>query len=236
MKRTITTTYNQKGPKRASKKAYTKKDAMKVFKRIPYGMPPTNMIKLKFATSVNLNPAAGIMTSHYFSANGMQDPDISGFGHQPLFFDQYMASYDQYRVVGSSIKVTQLPEATSGSVTPVLWGVILDDNTSLTYTTASALIESNQSKGVFRIGSQVSTAAHEAGKEPSLVCNFSAKKHFGDLNSTHDGTKSTNPTDQAYYGLWCTGVGGVGDPPTMTFMVEISYVAIIKEPHFVAQS
>lgn len=223
---------NYKKNKSSKKKSKTKNN--KTF--IPYGMPNSQMVKLKYVTTINLNPGIGQMTSHYFSANGMYDPDITGTGHQPLFFDQYMASYDHYRVVGSSCRITQLPETTNGTVNPVMWGCILDDNTSLTYSTPAALIESNQSKSKFRIGSQVSSSAHTSGKNPRLITKFSGKKFFNTLNSTHDGTKSANPTDQAYYGIWCTGVGNVSDPPTMTFMVEISYLAIIKEPHFVAQS
>lgn len=232
LKRTITADAMKK------KRRTVPKRSRRTWNSIPIGMPEMNLVKLRYCTSLNLNPAAGLMTSHYFSANGMFDPDISGIGHQPLFFDQYMASYDHFRVLEAEIKVTQLPEATDGSVTPVLWGIVTDDNTSLTYGSPAELIESNQSnKGKFRIGSQVANANHTSGKNPVITVRCDLKKFFGgDLNSTHDGTKAANPTDQAYFGVWCAGVGSVGDPPTMTFMVEITYLAEIKEPHFVAQS
>lgn len=204
---------------------------------IPYGMPKTNIVKLKYVDNISINPAAVGLTSHYFSANGMYDPDITGIGHQPLFFDQFMASYDHYRVIGSSIKVTQTPVAGTGSDTPCLWGVIVDDNTFITYADAASLIESNQSGGKFSMGSRGLSGINSEGKNPTITQNVSVKKYFGgDLTSVHEGDKTANPADQVYYGIWAGSADNITDPTTIYLMVEISYIAILKEPHFVAQS
>lgn len=44
-----------------------------------------------------------------FSMNSLFDPDFTGTGAQPEFFDQLSALYNRYRVYGSAIKVTLLP-------------------------------------------------------------------------------------------------------------------------------
>lgn len=36
----------------------------------------------------------------------MYDPDLTGFGHQPYFFDQLTDIYSHYVVIGSKIKIS----------------------------------------------------------------------------------------------------------------------------------
>lgn len=59
--------------------------------------------KLIYSDVVALNPLAGLVTYVNFAANGLYDPDISGVGHQPRGFDQYMALYNHYKVLASKI-------------------------------------------------------------------------------------------------------------------------------------
>lgn len=40
-----------------------------------------------------------------YSVNGCFDPDLTGIGHQPRMFDQYMSFYLKYEVLASRIKV-----------------------------------------------------------------------------------------------------------------------------------
>mgnify|MGYP000664889043 CR=1 FL=1 len=58
-----------------------------------------------FGNFQSVNPGlGGLANSVVFSANGLYDPDLTGVGHQALGFDQYMAMYDHYTVVGAKIK------------------------------------------------------------------------------------------------------------------------------------
>lgn len=203
-------------------------------RRIPQGMPTKKLVKLKYATTVSLNASASTPNYKYFSCNGMYAPEIVG-GHSPLFYNQWMSNYDHYQVIGSSMRVTQVPTGASNS-NPALWGIILDDETTFSYTNAAQIVESNQGRN-FRQCQNGSSGLNTNGRNPRLIKKFSAKKHLGDLSDKHEGSATSNPTDQMFYGLWVASPDtGATDPNNMTFMVEISYIAILKEPKFIAQS
>lgn len=220
--------------RRARERALARKAARKL---IPVGMPASQVVKLKYVATFTLNPTASGPDYKYFSANGMRYPEVSELiGHAPLYFEQFMANYDHYQVLGSSIRVTQLP-FTSDSKNPAVWGIIKDDETTFSYTNAAQVIESNQGKGKYRLGSaSVNTSTNTNGRQPKMICKFSAKKELGDLSDKHEGGANANPIDQMYFGIWAASVGGATDPDTLSFMAEISYIAKLKEPKFIAQS
>ena len=111
----------------------------------PLGFPKSKKVRLRYVQTFSLDaPGSGIAT-RYFRANGMFDPDASVGGHQPLYFDQYMAGYDHYTVIGSKIKVTP-SNASTADIVPVYYGVIIDDDSSNSYTNADQIIESNQGR------------------------------------------------------------------------------------------
>ena len=100
-------------------------------RRLPaIGMSSKKKVRLRYVTEITLNASGVGLSAHYFSANGMFDPDVTGTGHQPLYYDQWMVNYEHYQVLGSKIKVTALPSQNAGS-TPGVFGVVLDNNTSI---------------------------------------------------------------------------------------------------------
>lgn len=216
-----------------AKRRYLRRKRRFQRRRIPTGMPNKKLVKLKYVSTATLNPSSTVPDYKYFSCNGMYAPEIFG-GHQPLYLDQWLANYDHYIVIGSSIRVTQMP-TTNVEGTPALWGIILDDETTFSYTSAAQIIESNQGR-VFRQCTNALTGTNTYGSNPRLIRKFSAKKMLGDLSDKHEGSATSNPTDQMYYGLWCASPSGSSDPGQMEFMVEISYIALLKEPKFIAQS
>lgn len=73
--------------------------------------------------SVIANSAA--VGRYQFSMNSLFDPDFTGTGGQPEYFDQLSALYNRYRVYGSAIKVVLLPFNTSGAQVNVPTNVVL---------------------------------------------------------------------------------------------------------------
>ena len=49
-----------------------------------------------------------------FVANGAFDPNLTGVGHQPRGFDQFMAGYETFTVTGSKISVNFVYDAYQG--------------------------------------------------------------------------------------------------------------------------
>jgi len=117
-----------------------------------FGFPDTLSTKLKYADFYNLTSASGLVSNQVMQLNSLFDPDFSGVGHQPMFFDQLCgavgsAPYSRYRVAGATIKVTfsvvSPPSLAVTNVTPVMVGVISQRNSGLNAATTSALLETD---------------------------------------------------------------------------------------------
>lgn len=60
----------------------------------------------KFSMSVG-----GVPSLHFFSANGLYEPDLTGLsGQQPVGYDELATLYKKYRVFGSTMKCTIIPD------------------------------------------------------------------------------------------------------------------------------
>jgi len=95
-----------RGKKRQYKKKYQKRGkgrplgTMITRMREP-GFPDRVSLKLKYVDRLDISTSAGVpYYNHIFRANSVYDPDYTATGHQPLYFDQYSAIYDKYKVRG----------------------------------------------------------------------------------------------------------------------------------------
>jgi len=57
--------------------------------------------------------------SYVYSANSAVDPDPTGLGHQPYYFDRYAGLYDRYVVLNSRIKITTSVDTSTGQCVQV---------------------------------------------------------------------------------------------------------------------
>lgn len=175
-------------------------------------------------TGVNLFTVSGGAGVQQFSCNGMYDPDISGVGTQPLYFDQQMAMFNHYVVVSSTCKVT-----------------LTDTNNRVTH--AALYIEDDVSSGNdARIGSTrpgaVSRIANlMQGPATTLSKSWSAKDTFGGnplSKSELRGNASSNPSEQSYFTLILNDIS-LGDQ-SYTVKYEITYRAMLSEFKTIAAS
>lgn len=68
------------------------------------GVDEVYRVKLRYNTTVNLTTAGG-GTDYIFNMTSVYDPDNSGVGLQPQYYDTYSAMYQKYVVVGTDAKV-----------------------------------------------------------------------------------------------------------------------------------
>lgn len=61
----------------------------------PIGVPDTQFTILRYVDTISFT---GAPAQYTFRANSLFDPDFTSTGHQPYYFDQYIASYEKYRV------------------------------------------------------------------------------------------------------------------------------------------
>lgn len=180
---------------------------------------------------VTLDPGAGgIPVNYVFSMNGLYDPNITGVGHQPIGFDQFVGiMYDHYTVVASKATVTFNNTDTDASQIAVI--SLKDTNT--TSTNIEQIIENGMSKHCV-----LGQSNAQSVKTLSLGCNVS--KFFGKDNvldsTTYQGSASANPSDQVYLHLTVGPQGTGSNEEPVYAMVVIDYLCYLTEPKQLGQS
>lgn len=201
----------------------------------PIFTTPSKYIKNQIynANGFVLTGAIGSIPNKFFSANGVQDPDITHIGHQPIGFDQIMTFYEHYCVFRSKITVT-FHNASAGPMKVMVY--LTPDTTPLT--TSYNIIENGyvQTGYVEAPGSGGSTI-----KTLSLECDV--KKYFGkskykDLMDQKEltGDINANPTEQVYFVIAAFDSFGPSNDPNLGADVTISYDTIYFEPKKVPSS
>lgn len=72
--------------------------------RSPTGLGDLLRVKLRYVEQTTFTGTAGVQAYVTVMANSCFDPNSTGTGHQPYFFDQWKSLYLRYRVLGASIK------------------------------------------------------------------------------------------------------------------------------------
>lgn len=191
----------------------------------PFGM--TRKVKHKYVdTLITVDPGIATSAHHYFSCNGMYDPDITGTGHQPMFFDCMGVLFDHYVVIGAKItvKFISIDDTYSQIVT-----LSVDDNTT-SLANLGTRIENGSTK--YKLLAPVSASAGNSVHTLSLAVN--PNKFLGIpspmSNSELKGSYNANPTEQCYFHIGCVAQDPAANPTGVKAMVSIEYTAIWREP------
>ncbi len=159
----------------------------------------------------------GAISSYLFSCNGMYDPNITGTGHQPMYFDQMTAIYDHYTVLKSEIIYEFIVKTADQMV-----GTYIDDDATITN---DPVLCGELPTGSSHLLSVVAT-------RPLIVRKrWDAKKFFGgDIfdNDNLQGTAASNPTEQSYYTMVTQPFDGTSTT-TVLMNVTIRYQAVWDE-------
>lgn len=195
------------------------------------GLPNEKWVRFRYVQEIGIDAGLAGMGSRYFRANSLFDPDEAIGGHQPLNYDQLIFGYKNYTVYGAKLTMTYLKPISTSSV-PGYYGIFIDDDNALTYTTAPAIIESNQR------GSKWKSTMGIEYTDRSVTAGFSAKKFFGVTNLdalVFGAPKGGNPAKPAFFCCWVGSIAG-NDPANANFLVQIEYLAKLTEKVFIDQS
>lgn len=183
--------------------------------------PPALVRKLRYSDTVTVTPST-VPSNYFFSANGMYDPDVTGVGHQPMGFDQYMALYDHYKVLKSKITVEFLPAATNTQSDNVICAIYLDDDTTAITDIHAAIEQGNTAWKACTANSTKST---------KLTKGFDHKKMFADKKHSAQivGASGGNPAEQAYFNVLVGPMNPVNNPTDFRILVTIDFVCQFSE-------
>lgn len=216
--------------KKGYKKRYHKKS-------IPLGLgfPKSKLVKLRYCTSVSLNSGVATVSKNSFRANGLYDPDQTGTGHQPIYFDVFQLLYDHYTVLGA--RCTASFGVTSTNAGTAIIGIMLNDDSAYDGgTTVNDYVESG--KGTWKV---LTMGSSSSKMENSVSMNMSTKKWFGVKNPVDsDGLRgicnSGNPSEEVYFIVYTGSVNPATDAAALDVLVVIDYIILFTEPRDIAQS
>ena len=197
------------------KKYYTKNPVAIRLGRQP--IPKQLFNRLKYAETVNVAIGVSGLGYYLYSCNGMYDPNITGTGHQPMYFDQWSAMYNHYTVLKSTMKATVVANTTGATI----FSLGQDDDTTINAANSYTIWE--------RPGYQ--TKVVNAPVEPSgtsLWSKWDAKKVFGadpQSDPALQGSATSNPTEQTFYVLYFDTLPST----TVTVLIEIWYDVVWDE-------
>lgn len=188
--------------------------------------PQRRYVKLRYVQEYTLDPSSGTPVYQVFVCNGLYDPDATGTGHQPMFFDQLTAIYNHYEVYGSKITAKFLPNGSSSAYV----GIYMDDNATSS-SVLTTLIE------------QGPTVNHKVllstSSRPVVVKKtWSQRKVFGaSARGTYNliGTSASNPPEKSYFMTWAAGVNS-GDPAAITVLVTMDFFCVFTEVQTITSS
>lgn len=197
-------------------------------------LAPTKLKRtLRFALNSGdaraVDSTAGTTTDYVYRANDVYDPYYTGAGAQPRGFDQYMALYRGFTVIGSKCFCRfYFQDNIQSANNSMKVGIVLTDYSSAI--SAPSLISESPHANVKLLVS---------GTEPTMVQKgFSVRKYMNRRNPLDDsdlaGTASASPTDVSYFHILGFALNG----QTETAYVDgyIDYIVVFHTPITPGQS
>lgn len=193
------------------------------------GFPAKMVVNHTYSEYVYIGNTAGSLANYNFACNGLYDPNLTGTGHQPSYFDTMAAIYGHYHVIGAKIKVTFIPADTGNS--PLVVGILMNDDTTNSNSNYSAIIEQPRTK--HKVIGQGGVDTRQV-----VYAKWSAKKTFGKgimANNSLQGTPITNPSELTVFNLFTQPLDLVSNNACYA-MVNITYIAVWNEIRDFVQS
>lgn len=179
---------------------------------------------------IGLNPGVGATAATYvYAANGLYDPNITGVGHQPTGFDQLMAMYNEYVVLGATIKVVF---SNLDNANPAVVGIALLDF-STTGTDIRQYVENGQNTWTCLSerggGKDITTLTLKADIRKFSTQDILAADGFS-------GNVSANPADTHYFHIFAGPADNSTDMGIISCTVEVTYDCVFRDNSFTALS
>jgi len=147
---------------------------------------------MRYVETASVSIAIGAMQTYSFKANGMFDPNQSGTGHQPLYYDQLMTLYDHYCVTASKCTWTLTAPASDYAIQIA---TCIEDDTTLTVTNPAFVGE--------RTGAKFQMWNPNSGTQlPSWTTYWNSYKTFGAnpiANPNMQGLVGSDPLEQSFF-------------------------------------
>lgn len=211
--------------KNYKKRSYKKRSRKRRYRNLKSPISRKLITKLRYSERVSLTAqAAGAVANWRFGANCCYDPNLTGSGHQPRGFDELMALYHHYTVIGSKITVRFAPD---DSMHDSMVGITLNGNSGYTSTLLGDYAENSSVKSA--------VLPNGANSSRTMSYTYSPKRFHSISKPLSDdslkGTTSANPTEQAGFMVWMANLdSGSSSGAQVHCLVTIDYIVALTEP------
>jgi len=196
---------------------------------VPRGLsspfPAQRVANLRYCTAIELNGAAGAIAKHFFRANSLFDPDLTGGGHQPYGFDQLAAIYNHYEVQRAFITVECQPAGLGLTSGQCIIGIVPSDDGTIT-NDMDTIREQKDSRWTSVDSYGKGRVSHYYDKRYQFPHNFQALT--ADVGSS--------PTEVHTFCVYSTPFSAGIDPGIVYCLVTIDYTAKFWETKDLGQS
>jgi len=223
--------------RRPSRKVTKRSSTVPVPTMVSIGRQPFPKVlrnTVRYCDSFSIASVKPNVAPNYFAfvCNGLYDPNNTTAGHQPMYFDQLMAIYDHYCVIGSTITVS-LQNAPIGGYT-TMTGIFIDDDNAPAIASRNNCVE----RSIGGRGCTMKTTYGGDVKYCSL--KWSANKAFNVENvcTREDlkGSASVNPTENQCFIVWNNVSNDAPTGETVYYDVTIDFDVIWTELATVTES
>jgi hypothetical protein len=183
-------------------------------------MPDSYVATLEYSDVVIISSLGTAFAGHTFRGNSLYDPDFTGTGQQPLYFDQLMQTYSKYKVISAKVTVHFI-----GSDAAFVFLVPLTD--ALTFGPFTPkLLEYPRSKAI-----GVGNASIMPSQ--SMTGFFTTRAIMGLSNAqlqdeSYSGSDSTNPGQQWYINI-AVCKADLTEGVVTRMLVKISYTSVFYD-------
>lgn len=181
-----------------------------------YGLGQSFRTKLKYVENIVLQSVAGAITRNVFSPQNCFDPNVTGTGHQPMYFDQLTAVFNKYKIHDAKIKVS-FNVLTETAATSIFAAGIIGGAGQTISSDPQTNMEDNHGVSTILNGRNGNTG------QKTLYLTYSPMRDLG--ISVNDDTLTTDVTTGAgtyFWNVWAADLNASGTT-NMVASVEIIY-------------
>jgi len=195
------------------------------FSRNAIGLPAARTVTMRYVESFNIASTTGSLATYEWGANDLFDPNITGGGHQPYGFDQWVGTFYNKATVMKS----QIHAHVASNGVPILFGVYFARSTaSSTISTATGLLETGRGTGTLVSGSSAPTK--------SVRSNWNIRITDPDFDpGSFFCTASAGPTFRYHFGIASQPMD-LGSSVNAVGYVVIEYTVLLEDPITLASS
>lgn len=198
-------------------------------------VPERRLVSFRYGSVMNmLEAAVGAGVQQVWNLNSLYDPDATGVGHQPLYFDQMVTAtgpYQRFRVLSVNVKFT----VTNISADPVLFAFYFQPG-ALDFPSRELLIEKPECKPIYLPQSGGGPVTRTYSRTIPIEKCFGITRARLLADDVYSGLYNANPSQIALGVVMMYALPGSGVVAQVSVATELTFLAEVFGRSAIASS